>query len=94
MFESVKESIRVWNMSNSDRVKLQHIYIVTAISLLVIAGVLGLVNRELGQNILVAAIVSAALFLVNAVTWSLVQSAILSRTSAKRTVVTARTRKK
>lgn len=85
MFESVKDSLHAWAAGHSDRVKLQHVYIVAAISLLMAAGIIGLLNRELGQSVLVAAIISAALFLVNAVVWSLVQSAILSRVTSKRT---------
>jgi len=79
MFESLKELFSAWNTRTDERVKLQHVYIVVAISLLLIAGIVGLMNHNLGQNILAAAIISAAVFLVNAVTWSLIQSAILSR---------------
>lgn len=85
MFESLKESFVVWNNKNDDRTKLQQMYIIVALGLLVVAGIVGLLNRELGQNILVAAIVSAAMFLINAVVWSLLQSAILSRLATKRT---------
>lgn len=84
MFESLKESLQAWNTGNSERVKLQHAYIIAAVSLLMIAGIIGLINRELGQNILVAAIISAALFFVNAVVWSLLESAILSRLGSRK----------
>ena len=84
MFESFKESITTWHSSNSDRAKMQQTYIALAIILLLAAGVIGLLNRELGQNILAEAIVSAGMFLVNAVVWSLLQSAILSRISLRR----------
>lgn len=79
MFESIKESLVKWNANSDERVKLQHVYIVLALGLLLVAGIIGLMNRELGQNILVVAIVSAGMFLVNAVTWALLQSALLAR---------------
>jgi cell division protein FtsW (lipid II flippase) len=85
MFESIKESLKTWHTKHGERTKLQHTYIVTAVGLLVIAGVVGLVNRALGQNILVVAIISASMFLANAVTWSLLQSAVLSRIVTRKT---------
>lgn len=84
MFESIKETLAAWNAKTSERAKLQHAYIVIAALLLVIAGIVGLLNRDLGQNILAAAIVSAAMFLANAIAWSLLQSALLVRLSSIR----------
>ena len=84
MFESFKESLISWQSRNSDRAKMQQTYIALSILLLLAAGVIGLLNRELGQNILAVAIVSAAMFLINAVVWSLLQSALLSRISTRR----------
>lgn len=85
MLESFKASLATWNSKNNERVKLQHAYIVLAVVLLLTAGLIGLLNREVGQNILVAAITSAALFLANAVVWSLMQSAVLMRLKNPRT---------
>lgn len=84
MFESLKTSLVAWDTKTSERVKLQHAYIVVAVVLLIVAGVIGLMNRELGQNILVVAIISAAMFLANAVAWSLLQSAFLMRIAASK----------
>jgi hypothetical protein len=84
MFESFKESLTTWHTRNSDRAKMQQTYIALAIVLLLAAGVIGLLNHELGQNILAVAIVCAGMFLVNAVVWSLLQSAVLSRISLRR----------
>jgi drug/metabolite transporter (DMT)-like permease len=84
MFEPLKETLTTWNTKNGERAKLQHAYIVIAVVLLVVAGVVGLMNRELGQNILVISIISAAMFLANAIAWSLLQSALLFRLSSQR----------
>jgi len=86
MFESLKEALVSWQAKNDDRVKLQHIYIILAVALLLAAGVVGLVNHELGQNILTVAIVSAVMFLMNAIVWALLQSALLSRLASKQSV--------
>lgn len=79
MFESIKNTLSAWNAQNGERAKLQHAYITIATALLLVAGVIGLMNHELGQNILAVAIVCAAMFLANAVAWSLLQSALLFR---------------
>lgn len=79
MFEPLKETLTAWNTKNGERAKLQHAYIAIAVVLLVVAGIVGLMNRELGQNILVISIISAAMFLANAIAWSLLQSALLFR---------------
>lgn len=81
MFESLKQSLSQWQSRTNERVKLQHTYLAVAIGLLLVAGIIGLVNHNLGQNILAAAIVSATIFIINAVTWSLLQSAVLARSS-------------
>ncbi len=83
MFESLRESVASWHAKNDDRAKLQHTYIVSAFALLVAAGIVGLMNRDLGQNILIVSVASASIFLVNAVVWSLVQSAIISRAAVR-----------
>ena len=91
MIESLKTSLALWQAKTSDRTKLQHTYIIAAVGLLVAAGIIGLLNRALGQNILFIAILCAAMFLANAVVWSLLQSAVLSRISSRRS---SSTRKK
>lgn len=84
MFESIQESLKKWNTKYDSRAKLQHTYIVTAVGLVLAAGVISLVNRNMGQNVLVVAIISAGAFLTNAVVWSLLQSAVISRLSVRR----------
>lgn len=84
MFETLKESLISWNVKNGERAKMQHAYILIAVALLISAGIVGLMNRELGQNVLMVAILSATMFLANAVVWSLLQSAVLSRIPGRR----------
>lgn len=77
MYNSLKQSLSSWNDQTSDRQKLQHTFIGVALTLVVVAGVLGLLNQSLGQQILAVAIASAGVFLVNAVVWALLQSFVL-----------------
>jgi len=84
MFESMQESLKKWNTKYSDRAKLQHAYIAVSVGLLLVAGVIGLVDRGVGQNILMVAIISAGAFVTNAVVWALLQSAVLSRLSLRK----------
>lgn len=90
MIESFKASLQQWQSKTSDRAKLQQTYITVAILLVVSAGIVGLLNRSLGQSILFVAILSAAMFLINAVVWSLLQSAVLTRISTRRAVAPVR----
>jgi tellurite resistance protein TehA-like permease len=79
MYQSLKIALNSWNDSTTDRQKLQHTYIAVAVALLIVAGVLGLINQPLGQQILAIAIAAAVVFLVNAVIWALLQSFVLLR---------------
>lgn len=90
MFMTLLESLKVWNDSTDTRQKLQHTYIVSALALVFGAGVVGLINYELGQNILLAAFICLAAFLANAITWALLQSFILLRLSEPKRALPAR----
>ncbi len=95
MYQSVKQTLRAWSNETSDRQKLQHTYIAVATALLLFAGVLGLMNHSLGQQVLAVAIIAAAVFLVNSVTWALLQSFVLLRLTVQpRATVTAKTTSK
>ena len=86
MYHSLKESLTAWSLETTERQKLQHTYIAIAIGLLVVAGVFGLINQDLGQQILAVAIAAAAIFLVNAIIWALLQSFILFRIAIEDTL--------
>ena len=77
MYQSLKNTLSEWNTSTSERSKLQHLYITVAVILIIAAGVVGLLNQDLGQQILGIAIMAAGIFLINAVAWALLQSFVL-----------------
>lgn len=84
MFESLSESLKLWNKNNDDRAKLQHALMIVAVTLVVAAGLVGLLNVSLGQDILGFALVVAGVFLINSVAWALLQSFVIARISTSR----------
>lgn len=79
MIQNITDFLKEWNKKYDDRSKLQHSYAVIAIVALLIAGVVGLINHSLGQSVLFISIVFAAVFLVNAVWWALVEAFVVSK---------------
>jgi cell division protein FtsW (lipid II flippase) len=83
MIDSFKTILTNWKTATSDRTKLQHTYIAAGVAFILAAGIVGLVNYDMGQSLLAVAIICAGIFLANAVIWSLLQSAVLLRLGAK-----------
>ena len=94
MIDIIKDFLLTWKTTSSDRTKLQHTYLAASVALLLGAGVISLFNREIGQNLLAVAVMAAGVFLINAVVWSLLQSAVLLRLVPRRTVTPKRAKKK
>ena len=84
MWNSITTALQEWSVSTDSRTKLQHAYIVITMSLVLAAGVIGLINYNLGQMILFGAFIAVAAFLANAVVWALLQSFVLLRIPAKK----------
>lgn len=79
MYENVKKALIAWNSSSSQRQKLQHTYLASALLVVVVAGVVSLVEPEAGQDMVRLAVFALMVFLANAVVWNLLQSVVLSR---------------
>ena len=90
MYNSFKTSLISWAASTSDRQKLQHAYLALAAGLLIIAGVIGLLNNTLGQQLLAVSIAAAGVFLINAVAWALLQSFVLFKLQPPRSTSSVR----
>lgn len=88
MAKTLQASLLQWHESYDTRQKLQHGYGAVAAVLILAAGIIGLINYDLGQRVLLAAFVCIAIFVFNAVAWALLQSFVLlpldARTSAKK----------
>lgn len=84
MTTTLLESLRQWNKTHDDRVKLQYAYFALVIILVVVAGLVSLLNISLGRQILALASATAVIFVVNAVAWVLLQAFVLVRLNTTR----------
>lgn len=83
MFENIRAALESWNNNSSERQKLQHTYLVLATITVFGAGLVSLVNAELGHNIVTIALLAVIIFFANAIVWNLLQSSLLSRLSKR-----------
>ncbi len=83
MFELLMDSLESWNANKSERQKLQHTYLVLIVIVVLIAGVVSLVNGDLGQTIVRLALIALLTYSVNAIVWNLLQSSVLDKLSDK-----------
>lgn len=77
--ESLFDLLRQWNARQSSFVKLQHAYVLVAVVSLVAAGIVGLINYNLGQSILFVATVAALVFIANGVIWAILNTFVITR---------------
>lgn len=77
MIEVIQQVLVTWNSRTNDRQKLQQTYVGGAVSLLLAAGLVSLVNYQAGQSMLLIALITFGMFVVNGVVWALLQSFLL-----------------
>lgn len=77
MIEVIQQVLATWNSRTNDRQKLQQTYVGGAVSLLLAAGLVSLVNYQAGQSMLLIALIAFGMFVVNGVVWALLQSFLL-----------------
>ena len=77
MIEVIQQVLATWNSRTNDKQKLQQTYVGGAISLLLAAGLVSLLNYQAGQSMLLIALVAFGMFVVNGVVWALLQSFLL-----------------
>lgn len=84
MFNALYNALLEWNRTASDREKMQHLYLAIAVCSLIVAGVVSLIDRSTGQDILIVTTLSLAIYLTNAVLWALLESSVLAKLSNRR----------
>lgn len=95
MYNSIKKLLINWNESYTEREKLQYGYVTFAFMLIVSAGLIGLINYDLGQQMTAIALLFLAMFVINLVFWTLLQGLVLLRLDkAARTKKTTKKAKK
>lgn len=83
MIDGFFNLINNWNVSKNERQKLQHTYLLLAVVVLVLAGLVSLVDDTLGRNMLKLAALGLVAFACNAIAWNLHNSAIIQKLSTK-----------
>jgi undecaprenyl pyrophosphate phosphatase UppP len=79
MWNDIKKSLIRWNDMTSERQKLQHCYLVFILVSVVVAGIVSLIDADLGHDLVKIALVAIATFVINAFVWNLINSVILTR---------------
>jgi cell division protein FtsW (lipid II flippase) len=79
MITSLYKSLQDWKLRTDGRQQLQHSYLAVTLGLVLAAGIIGLINYDLGQRILLGAFICIVVFVANAVAWALLQSFVLMR---------------
>lgn len=77
MIQSFKDMLTDWNASHGERTKLQHAYVVGAVVGIVIAGLVGLLNRDVSQIIVGVSLISLGIALANLLIWALLYSLVI-----------------
>ena len=76
--------LSAWNKSTPERVKLQHVYIAIIIAVTVVAGLVSLINVQLGRQLITVAGIALVAVIANALTWALIRVYLLDRLDRKR----------
>lgn len=84
MFQSLKDILTDWNSRHDERAKLQHAYLAFSLLGIVIAGLVGLLNRDVSDVLLCICFAGLGVFLVNAIAWALLYSLVVNKLPARR----------
>lgn len=84
MIQSFKEMLTNWNANHGERTKLQHTYVAIAIAGIIIAGLIGLLNREVSQLIVGISLLSVGVAIVNEFIWALLYSLVTTKLPNRR----------
>ncbi len=84
MLKDFITSLEVWNSTKNERQKLQYSYLVLAIIVIFVSGLISLVNADLGHTAVLFGLFAFAVFVANGIVWNLVNAIILSKLSKTR----------
>jgi len=83
MYESALEYLRKWNSSKTERQKLQSIYLIVGIVIILISGLITFLNVTLGYTLVMSGIVLLTIFVANGIAWHLLSSIFLSKLGSR-----------
>ena len=84
MIGSLYNAVLEWHRNTNDRQKLQHCYLLIVVASVLVAGLVSLIDARIGQDMLIIPLVGGAIFLVNAIVWSLLDSIFIARLTGRR----------
>lgn len=82
MKEVLLDILVKWNKEKGERVKLQNAYFTSVFALAIIAGLVTLISPSTGQTIIIIAAVFSAVYLINAVSWVILEGALINKLSS------------
>lgn len=83
MIQDFMQGLNRWNSTTTERQKLQHTYLVISVTVILTAGIVSLVHANNGHRLASVALIAIGTFLVNAVVWNLLNSALLPKLSSR-----------
>jgi len=84
MIQSFKEMLTNWNANHGERTKLQHTYMAVAVVGIIVAGLIGLLNREVSQLIVGISLLGVGVAIVNEFMWALLYSLVITKLPNRR----------
>ncbi|PID33401.1 hypothetical protein CR969_00920 [Candidatus Saccharibacteria bacterium] len=75
----LKLSIIEWNSNKNQRTKLQQAYLIITFIVATAAGLLTLLSVDLGKTLVTVAAIFLAAFVVNAVSWALIDAFVIAK---------------
>ena len=79
MFELLKNILFQWSEEKNQRSKLQQAYFALIVVLAMTAGFITLLSPSIGQHLMIIAAGFAAVYLINAVAWVLLEGIVICR---------------
>ena len=83
MYESVIEYLRKWNTTKTERQKLQGVYLLLGVTIIILSGLLTFINAEAGHKLVSIGLIFLAAFTINGIGWHLLSSAFLSKIGSR-----------
>lgn len=79
MVQLIKQLLTDWNSEKDQRLKMQRAYFVLAVLIAVVAGLITLVNFEMGRILTMIAGFLAVIFITNSIVWALLDAFVIQK---------------
>lgn len=93
MKQYVMSILTKWSSLRNQRLQMQHFYLAAAAIGVVSAGLIGLLNYNLGQRIVTFSLLSLAIYIANAVVWTLLNALVVEKLERKQAAKTVARKK-